>query len=116
MTSKEDVCDNVNNDNNNNEQVEEKKRESSSLKEDEEESSDELVLKTVFIGGVSIGAKSSMITRILHDTFSETYPESYGQVFVIKRIRVDGVKYRLEMLGLFFIVFFYICAFPCFIF
>ena len=88
---------------NNNEQIEEKKRQHPSktlLNVPEEDSLNQLTLKMVFVGDISIRAKTTLIARLIYGTFDERFNSSMNSFSYEKRINVGGEQYKLVMFGL----------------
>ena len=62
-------------------------------------------LKVVMLGGIAIGAKTSLVWRYARGEFPERAEPTIGAAFVVKRATVDGIEFKLELWGLFFTIF-----------
>ena len=56
--------------------------------------------KIVFVGESATGAKTSLIFRILNNTFPKDVPSTIGASFSLHRVNVDGKQFKLEIWGL----------------
>ena len=61
---------------------------------------DVISLKVVLIGESGTGAKTSLVSRFVYNTFDDYSCSTIGAAFVTKRMNVDGVQYKLELWGL----------------
>lgn len=55
---------------------------------------EERKVKVILLGNGSVG-KTSIANRYTHDKFSSTYKPSLGVDFMVKRVEVDGQKYKV---------------------
>ena len=125
MTSEEGSCGNIANDNsnnnNNNEEIEGKRigsqetaspgatsvacaavdsaEESKKIDAFLSRAPQGLELETVFVGKSGVGAKTSLVVRIVKGTFSSCPESTIGAYFMSRKVFVDGIPYKIIMWG-----------------
>ena len=63
-------------------------------------SKEQLSLKMVFIGESSTGAKTSLVLRVVKNTFNEKGHPTIAAAFITHKLKVDLVQYKLDLWGL----------------